>query len=97
VQGVRQASLPLEGIEGIEGIYLRLAALGRPRAHRRQAIDDRLLGLSLVLQTLHGSDDQVLTLGLTVFSYTTVRYMSNSSCTSMAVVAQMKARSVKMQ
>jgi hypothetical protein len=66
VQGIRQASLPLEGIEGI---YLRLAALGRPRAHRRQAIDDRLLGLSLVLQTLHGSDDQVLTLSLTVFAH----------------------------
>ena len=87
-QGVRQASLPAEGI------YLRLAALGRPRAHRWQAIDDRLLGLSLVLQTLHGSDDQVLTLSLTVFAYTAVRYMPSSGCISMVALTQRKARSV---
>ena len=43
----------------LRGVCLRFTSLAQlTRAHRRQAIDDRLLGLSLVLQILHGSEDQ---------------------------------------
>ena len=43
----------------LRGVCLRFTSLAQlTRAHRRQAIDDRLLGLSLVLQILHGSGDR---------------------------------------